>query len=246
MPLRKHRMVTRSCSEEVGMVFWLKKALCLHKMFVHLAQITCSLWKWMYICRRHGHLFALYGHLPTFCYGVSGLLCFNPVWKQTLSSTQLMEDLLTSSLHTGWKGLTHLVVDQMLLWEFAYLYVCMSAHERGCVYLFGGSYQQMTCEPTGSVIVSPLVLCRRTGGLMTMPPQGSCCQDQPLLIIKMGENESALVWAGRYQKRLQKALWYYRIFLKVCFINVSHFCKHTKAWTKKWDEIGRVDFLNMN
>lgn len=39
------------------------------------------------ICRRQGHLSALNGHLFTYCEGhvlqTSGLLCFQPVWKQT-------------------------------------------------------------------------------------------------------------------------------------------------------------------
>lgn len=97
------------------------------------------------ICRRQGHLSALYGHLFTSCEGhvqqTSGLLCFQPVWKQTPASTQPMVVLLTtrqhieSAGHTGWTSLTHLVADQMLFREFAYVCVCMSAHERNvCVW----------------------------------------------------------------------------------------------------------------
>lgn len=108
---------------------------------------TCSQCPW-YFRSRHGHFLPPYGQLSTSCDGVSGLLCFKPGWKQTLASTQPTEVLLTSSQHTesaghtGWKGLTHLMAGQMLFWEFACL--CVAC-------LFGGSYQQLTCEPTASV-----------------------------------------------------------------------------------------------
>lgn len=84
------------------------------------------------ICWRHSRLSALHGHLFSSCQGhvqQQGSCCvFQPTNTDTMQQ------------HTGRTQQTpaHLVADQMLLWEFFYVCVCISELKRDCVWLSAG------------------------------------------------------------------------------------------------------------
>lgn len=75
---------------------------------------------------------------------------------------------------------------------------------------------------------------------MVRPPHSRRRRDQPLLIRYMGEEESALVWAARYQRRLQQAMgdyvsWIIQCWYRVMFwpLNIStrfFLCTFAPAW----------------
>lgn len=105
-----------------------------------------------------------------------------------------------------------------------------------CVFVcLGMAISHWPVNPAQPVKLSTAVFCRRTEGLMTTvrPPHSRRRRDQPPLIRYMGVEESALVWAARYQRRLQQAVEDYIIFHNVCFLNVFHSCEHTTTLIEK-------------
>lgn len=118
----------------------------------------------------------------------------------------------------------------MCVFEFLHMNVPV------CVFVcLGMAISHWPVNPAQPVKLSTAVFCRRTEGLMTTvrPPHSRRRRDQPPLIRYMGVEESALVWAARYQRRLQQAVEDYIIFHNVCFLNVFHSCEHTTTLIEK-------------
>lgn len=115
------------------------------------------------------------------------------------------------------------------------VFVCLHMSVPVCVCAcLSAAISKLTRDTTEPVQLSTVVFCRRTEGLMTMvsPPHSRRRRDQSLLIRDIGEGERALVWAARYQRRLQQAVDYV-IFHNMRFLNVSCFYEHTIALIEK-------------